>query len=206
MKKLELIRTVKVFVFLMASMTFTTRAAVIILNTGDAWSPAIPADFNNAGHGVANTSSTLTTGGLTITASSTGGILEHYLNAFGVGSEATQNDGELSAGETLTFSFDQAVSLISFGALYWDFQNHSYTIGGTTYNESGNGVKLSQTADTFTSITFNQVSGNGGFSNLTFDFTVAATPTPEPSSLVLMCIGAALLSSSRKKKSTFIIS
>jgi len=206
MKKLELIRTVKVVVFLMASMTFTTRAAVIILNTGDAWSPAIPADFNNPGHGVANTSSTLTTGGLTITLSSTGGILEHFLDTFGVGTEAGAFDGELSFGETLTFSFSQAVSLTSFQASYWDGQNHSYTIGGTTYNESGDGVKLSQTADTFTSITFNQVSGNGGFSDLTFDFTVAATPTPEPSSLVLMCIGAALLSRSRKKKSTFIIS
>ena len=94
MKKLELIRTVKVFVFLMASMTFTTRAAVIILNTGDAWSPAIPADFGIGGHGVANTSSTLTTGGLTITASSTGGILEHFINAFGVG-KGSQNNSAL---------------------------------------------------------------------------------------------------------------
>lgn len=170
----------KITLSLLASMAVSANAA-IVLNTGDAWSSAIPADFNNLNHGIEFTSTEILQEGVTITLTSTGGVLEHFLDAFGVGTEATANDGELSSGETLTFSFDEAVTLTHFDANFWDAGGqYSYTVAGSTYNDTGDGTKLSQTTDSFTAITFNAVGGNGGFSNLTFEVV------PEPSSYALI--------------------
>ena len=177
---------------LLAVFPMSTQASTILLNTGDAWSSAIPADFNNV-HTTEITSTSIVVEGVAITLSSTGGVLEHFLNAFGVGSAAVQNNGELDFGESLSFSFSEPVTLTSYDALYWDGGSYSYTIGGKTYNDSGNGTKLAQTTDSFTLITFNQVGGNGGFSNVTF------ATVPEPSSAALLGLGGLALVLRRRR-------
>ena len=178
---------------LTASFSITTNAASIVLNTGDAWSTTIPNDF--VVHTTEITSATIVKDGVTVTVSSTGGVIEHFLNTFGAGSAAGTFDGELSAGETISFSFSESVTLTSYDASHWDVAGgYSYTVNSSTYNDIGDGTKPSQTTDSFTSITFNATAGNGGLSNLTFE-----TMVPEPSSTALLALGSLSLLGFRRR-------
>ena len=190
---------------LSAVLPMAAQAGTIVLNPLDSWSPAILPGTTSAPSNL--TSSTLSVSGVDVTLSATGGGLE-YINfgptSFGVGISTDTSfiaDAEINPGETLTFTFSESVSLVSYDAHLWNNGGKpQYTIGGDTFIDTVSGqvandpvTLTSQTSQTFTSITFGASTANGGFLNLTFE------TVPEPSSTALLGLGGLALILRRRK-------
>jgi hypothetical protein len=119
-----------------------------------------------------------------VTASASG-----YGVSSGTGDSADIDNNPL---DTLTLTFNQTVTLtgITFGN--WDNNDNSGIYNGgvlvTTYSDNTGVATISATGTTFE---FRATGPNDDYQVRSIDFTVAATPTPEPATLGMM--GLALL-------------